>query len=170
MCIIRTKKRENNNTSFSLLCGATRNRTGDTRIFSPLLYQLSYGTLFNLICVAYRVILNCAAKIAIYFLLPNSFGRKVEKCFIILLRHTLSRCRSIILCLASNLQNSIAIRRQRLVGKTVVNVVKVSLSDNWVCAVCAFFALLFPIGILHGEFISKGSTAGIREICSFASL
>ena len=29
--------------------GATRNRTGDTRIFSPLLYQLSYGTvvLFN---------------------------------------------------------------------------------------------------------------------------
>ena len=26
-------------------CGTTRNRTGDTRIFSPLLYQLSYGTL-----------------------------------------------------------------------------------------------------------------------------
>ena len=30
----------------TLLCGATRNRTGDTRIFSPLLYQLSYGTNF----------------------------------------------------------------------------------------------------------------------------
>ena len=28
----------------SFLGGATRNRTGDTRIFSPLLYQLSYGT------------------------------------------------------------------------------------------------------------------------------
>ena len=27
-----------------LHCGATRNRTGDTRIFSPLLYHLSYGT------------------------------------------------------------------------------------------------------------------------------
>ena len=27
-----------------LASGATRNRTGDTRIFSPLLYQLSYGT------------------------------------------------------------------------------------------------------------------------------
>ena len=27
-----------------ILRGATRNRTGDTRIFSPLLYQLSYGT------------------------------------------------------------------------------------------------------------------------------
>lgn len=25
-------------------CGATWNRTRDTRIFSPLLYQLSYGT------------------------------------------------------------------------------------------------------------------------------
>ena len=31
-----------------IFSGATRNRTGDTRIFSPLLYQLSYGTL--LIC------------------------------------------------------------------------------------------------------------------------
>ncbi len=25
--------------------GVTRNRTGDTRIFSPLLYQLSYDTI-----------------------------------------------------------------------------------------------------------------------------
>ena len=32
-------------------CGATRNRTGDTRIFSPLLYQLSYGT-STFICLA----------------------------------------------------------------------------------------------------------------------
>ena len=31
-------------THLSSRCGATRNRTGDTRIFSPLLYQLSYGT------------------------------------------------------------------------------------------------------------------------------
>ena len=30
------------------LCGATGNRTRDTRIFSPLLYQLSYGTIFCL--------------------------------------------------------------------------------------------------------------------------
>ena len=28
----------------SLFCGANGNRTSDTRIFSPLLYQLSYGT------------------------------------------------------------------------------------------------------------------------------
>ncbi len=28
----------------SFLCGANGNRTSDTRIFSPLLYQLSYGT------------------------------------------------------------------------------------------------------------------------------
>ena len=32
--------------------GATRNRTGDTRIFSPLLYQLSYGTMFISFAVA----------------------------------------------------------------------------------------------------------------------
>ena len=31
--------------SYFLQSGATRNRTGDTRIFSPLLYQLSYGTI-----------------------------------------------------------------------------------------------------------------------------
>ena len=38
----RTKKEEAEKLP---LCGATRNRTGDTRIFSPLLYQLSYGTI-----------------------------------------------------------------------------------------------------------------------------
>ena len=32
------------------ISGATRNRTGDTRIFSPLLYQLSYGTLLICVC------------------------------------------------------------------------------------------------------------------------
>ena len=37
------------NCKVSCLRGATRNRTGDTRIFSPLLYQLSYGTI-ALIC------------------------------------------------------------------------------------------------------------------------
>ncbi len=36
--------------STSLSSGATRNRTGDTRIFSPLLYQLSYGTIAVLRC------------------------------------------------------------------------------------------------------------------------
>ena len=30
-----------------LFCGATGNRTRDTRIFSPLLYQLSYGTILE---------------------------------------------------------------------------------------------------------------------------
>ena len=34
-----------NSLSFS---GTTRNRTGDTRIFSPFLYQLSYGTIAEL--------------------------------------------------------------------------------------------------------------------------
>ena len=43
-----SKKRKGQETTqcccFPALCGATRIRTGDTRIFSPLLYQLSYGT------------------------------------------------------------------------------------------------------------------------------
>ena len=38
--------------SESFFGGATRNRTGDTRIFSPLLYQLSYGTIFISFAVA----------------------------------------------------------------------------------------------------------------------
>ena len=45
------KKREPSNRRLSYpLCGATRNRTGDTRIFSPLLYQLSYGTITIAFC------------------------------------------------------------------------------------------------------------------------
>ena len=41
--------------SNSFVCGATRNRTGDTRIFSPLLYHLSYGTnCFSLACAKVR--------------------------------------------------------------------------------------------------------------------
>ena len=32
--------------TLDVVCGTTRNRTGDTRIFSPLLYQLSYGTMY----------------------------------------------------------------------------------------------------------------------------
>ena len=42
--------------SESFFGGATRNRTGDTRIFSPLLYQLSYGT--NLFWFAVAKICN----------------------------------------------------------------------------------------------------------------
>ena len=37
-------KRPLTHCELAVFCGATRNRTGDTRIFSPLLYQLSYGT------------------------------------------------------------------------------------------------------------------------------
>ena len=38
---------KNKGKQFASLCGATRNRTGDTWIFSPLLYQLSYGTILS---------------------------------------------------------------------------------------------------------------------------
>ena len=40
----RTKQKKEETFQFPLR-GTTRNRTGDTRIFSPLLYQLSYGTI-----------------------------------------------------------------------------------------------------------------------------
>ena len=53
-----------------LLCGATRNRTGDTRIFSPLLYQLSYGT---------NVFLNAGAKILLFSVKPTAFGNFFTK-------------------------------------------------------------------------------------------
>ena len=48
--LLRQRKRESRLSQLSTNglmkggSGTTRNRTGDTRIFSPLLYQLSYGT------------------------------------------------------------------------------------------------------------------------------
>ena len=49
--------------TLSLSSGTTRNRTGDTRIFSPLLYQLSYGTI-------------CGCKDTLFFLLTKFFPPK----------------------------------------------------------------------------------------------
>ena len=53
----------------SFMGGATRNRTGDTRIFSPLLYQLSYGTMFISFAVAKVVKL---LDYAIAFIIKNA--------------------------------------------------------------------------------------------------
>ena len=55
--------------SESFFGGATRNRTGDTRIFSPLLYQLSYGT----------VVLFNECKGTDFFLICNSLVEKMIK-------------------------------------------------------------------------------------------
>ena len=51
ICVLEYKRKPIEMTEFQWVLriyridsGATRNRTGDTRIFSPLLYQLSYGT------------------------------------------------------------------------------------------------------------------------------
>ena len=44
----RTRKNLNRMFLLRFCCGATGNRTRDTRIFSPLLYQLSYGTILCL--------------------------------------------------------------------------------------------------------------------------
>ena len=54
-----------------LQSGATRNRTGDT-IFSPLLYQLSYGTLiFLFITVCFSI---TGAKVGTFFESANLLG------------------------------------------------------------------------------------------------
>ena len=61
-----------------ILSGATRNRTGDTRIFSPLLYQLSYGT--NLLFSAtVPLFLVCGCKGTQSFGTCKFFGRKRKK-------------------------------------------------------------------------------------------
>ena len=44
----KTRKNRNRSLSIAVLSGVTGNRTRDTRIFSPLLYQLSYDTIFVL--------------------------------------------------------------------------------------------------------------------------
>ena len=46
-----TKKAVTFDCNCLVFSGATRNRTGDTRIFSPLLYQLSYGTILQWVCI-----------------------------------------------------------------------------------------------------------------------
>ena len=45
--------------------GATRNRTGDTRIFSPLLYQLSYGTIIFIFVTV--IVSITGAKVMTFF-------------------------------------------------------------------------------------------------------
>ena len=75
-CTVETKRKPLNSLKFRgfhlfavILRGATRNRTGDTRIFSPLLYQLSYGTIFISFAVAKVVKL---LDYAIAFIIKNA--------------------------------------------------------------------------------------------------
>ena len=56
-----------------LCCGATRNRTGDTRIFSPLLYQLSYGTIVFICFVS-----QSECKYMAFFSIVQIFFKKNE--------------------------------------------------------------------------------------------
>ena len=70
-------KKPRRRTARLLISGATRNRTGDTRIFSPLLYQLSYGTIASFASANLRVIL-LLAKGRADFLLILSKTKVVE--------------------------------------------------------------------------------------------
>ena len=56
-------------------CGATRNRTGDTRIFSPLLYQLSYSTLIIEAANIITCILSIKEKVIIIYNI-HTFGKE----------------------------------------------------------------------------------------------
>ncbi len=76
-CTVETKRKPLNSLKFRgfhlfavILRGATRNRTGDTRIFSPLLYQLSYGT-----------VLFASAKVLQVFYLCKCFDKNLQKFF-----------------------------------------------------------------------------------------
>ena len=60
--------------------GATRNRTGDTRIFSPLLYQLSYGTIVYASCLKASANIECFFDSCKHFL-KNFCNFMVEKLF-----------------------------------------------------------------------------------------
>jgi hypothetical protein len=60
-----------------------RDRTADTRIFSPLLYRLSYRTIYfqyltfsTLSAIEYPVLSNRAAKIGD---IPNKTTKKIKK-------------------------------------------------------------------------------------------
>ena len=76
ICVLEYKRKPIEMTEFQWVLrnyridsGATRNRTGDTRIFSPLLYQLSYGTMFISFAVAKVVKL---LDYAIAFIIKNA--------------------------------------------------------------------------------------------------
>ena len=67
-CTVETKRKPLNSLKFRgfhlfavILRGATGIRTRDTRIFSPLLYQLSYGT------ITYLSLSECKDKHIFYF-------------------------------------------------------------------------------------------------------
>lgn len=59
-------------------CGATWNRTRDTRIFSPLLYQLSYGTVLKLGFKQHPLYFG-VAKVYIFLKSQSSTQKKSKK-------------------------------------------------------------------------------------------
>ena len=72
------KKRELHFCNSLIFSGATRNRTGDTRIFSPLLYQLSYGTIVFMFA-DWGVPVFSDAKVGIIFELARGFSENFSK-------------------------------------------------------------------------------------------
>ena len=78
------------------MSGATRNRTGDTRIFSPLLYQLSYGTISLLgrtLSLKGHTLLKTGHKGTNSFEINNTLGKKLlQKLLPVCLQPALHTC------------------------------------------------------------------------------
>ena len=79
MTILSTKKREPHFCNSLISSGVTGNRTRDTRIFSPLLYQLSYDTIF---CKNFPLFRFGIAKIGKIPHTPNFFTSFLKKLII----------------------------------------------------------------------------------------
>ena len=70
-------KKKSHSEEWLFVSGATRNRTGDTRIFSPLLYHLSYGTnCVNFASAKVRIIFESAKLFADFLQKNNVLNRK----------------------------------------------------------------------------------------------
>ena len=76
---LSTKKRESHFCNSLIYSGVTGNRTRDTRIFSPLLYQLSYDTIF---CKNFPLFRFGIAKIGKIPHTPNFFTSFLKKLII----------------------------------------------------------------------------------------
>ena len=96
-CTVETKRKPLNSLKFRgfhlfavILRGATGIRTRDTRIFSPLLYQLSYGT----IVISANFVL-ASAKIATFFYSANFYSKKISKIYAKIIVYLLMSCKSV---------------------------------------------------------------------------
>ena len=134
--------------------GATRNRTGDTRIFSPLLYQLSYGT----------IVLICECKVITYFLIVQIFLAVFENNFLCC---GIMRCYSVVFphvgqllfrekSKVSNFIERASTVRRRLVRSVPLSVRYLMVSVAWMLPMMPTAAPSTPTLLLSGTVAGSG--------------